>query len=139
MTFGWPCMTFNPSNKLHLVTGPSDKFSWWLCISKHFLTSGWSQMTPAWPLTPVVHYALVRGSSNQIGSHRVFLRQVDLWMTIDLRWGRFENMPTDLRGPSPYHAKFKLNPSNHNEDSAENMLNNSLGCSSPDLSQQILF
>ena len=35
------------------------------------------------------------------GSHRAFLRQIDPWMTFDPRWGRFENMPTNLLGPSP--------------------------------------
>ena len=48
-----------------------------------------------------MHYALVRGVLTKFGSHRAFLRQIDPWMTFDLRWGRFENMPTNLVGPSP--------------------------------------
>ena len=30
------------------------------------LTPGWPQMTPSWPLTPAMHYALVRGPTHQI-------------------------------------------------------------------------
>ena len=37
----------------------------------------------------------------KFGNHRAFLRQIDLWMTFDPRSGRFENMPTNLVGPSP--------------------------------------
>ena len=35
------------------------------------------------------------------GSHRAFLKQIDLWMTFDPRSGRFENKPTNLVGLSP--------------------------------------
>ena len=37
----------------------------------------------------------------KFGCHRALLRQIDPWMTFDPRWGRFENMPTNLVGPSP--------------------------------------
>ena len=37
----------------------------------------------------------------KFGSHRAFLRHIDLWMTFDPRSGRFENVPTNLMGPSP--------------------------------------
>ena len=37
----------------------------------------------------------------KFGSPWAFLRQIDPWMTFDPRWGRFENMPTNLVGPSP--------------------------------------
>ena len=30
------------------------------------LTPGWPLMTPAWPLTPAMHFTLARGSSHQI-------------------------------------------------------------------------
>ena len=48
-----------------------------------------------------MHYTLVRGSSHQIWQPWAFLRQIDPWMTFDPRWGPFENMPTNLVGPSP--------------------------------------
>ena len=40
---------------------------WWineleLELELSNLTPGWPQMTPAWPLTPAMHYTLVRGS-----------------------------------------------------------------------------
>ena len=37
----------------------------------------------------------------KFGSHKAFLRQIDPFMTYDPRWGRFENMPTNLMGLSP--------------------------------------
>ena len=52
-------------------------------------------------MSQAVHYALVMGSSDQIGSHRAFVRQRDLRMTFDLGWSRFENTPTNLVVPSP--------------------------------------
>ena len=103
------------------------------------LTSGWPKLTPAWPLTPVMHYTLFRGSSCQsgshrallsnftsgwpqvtlndlwsqwcitlwsgvlptkFGSHRAFLKQLDLCMTSDLWWGHFETMPSKLGADS---------------------------------------
>ena len=65
------------------------------------LAPTWPQVTPTWPLTPAMHYTLVRGSSHQIWQPWAFLRQIDPWMTFDPRWGPFENMPTNLVGPSP--------------------------------------
>ena len=41
------------------------------------------------------------GVLTKFGSHRAFLRQIDPWMTFDPRWGCFENMSTNLVGPSP--------------------------------------
>ena len=48
--------------------------SWVILLYKHItralgpnnLTSDWPWLTPAWPLIPAMHYALVRGSSYQI-------------------------------------------------------------------------
>ena len=33
--------------------------------------------------------------------HRAFLKQLDLWMTFDLGWGRHKNMLSNLVDPSP--------------------------------------
>ena len=66
------------------------------------LTLGWPLMTPddLWPqqcttLWPGVLFT-------KFGNHRAFLRQIDLWMTFDPRWGRFKNMPTTDKQIDPY-------------------------------------
>ena len=65
----------------------------------------WPLVDPWWPLHdlwPQQCTTLWPGVLfTKFGSHRAFLRQIDLWMTFDPRWGRFENMPTNLVGPSP--------------------------------------
>ena len=49
-------------------------------------------------------------------THWTFLKQLDLWMTFDLWSGRFENMLSNLVGPSPYPlAKFQLHTCKHDE------------------------
>ena len=65
------------------------------------LTPGWPHMTPAWPLTQQCTTLWSGVLLTKFGSPRAFLRQIDPWMTFDPRWGRFENMPTNLVGPSP--------------------------------------
>ena len=45
------------------------------------LTPGWPRMTPAWPLTPAMHYALVRGSSHKIWWPKDVAKQIDPYLT----------------------------------------------------------
>ena len=45
------------------------------------LTPGWPRMTPAWPLTPAMHYALVRGSSHKIWWPKDIAKQIDPYLT----------------------------------------------------------
>ena len=65
LTSADPYMTFDPSKALHFGQG---YFPPYLVAIGHFeaIWPGWSQMTPAWPLTPAMHYTLLRGSSYQI-------------------------------------------------------------------------
>ena len=58
-------------------------------------------MTPTWPLTQQCTTLWSGVLFTKFGSHRVLLRQIDPWMTFDPRFSRFENMPTNLVGPSP--------------------------------------
>ena len=47
-------------------------------------------------------------------------KQFDPWMTFDPRWGRFENMPTNLVGPSPTPMpSFSLMPQSMAKRTAE--------------------
>ena len=62
LTLADPCMTLNPSNASGIL---STKFGGHRAFLSN-LTPGWPQMTPAWSLTPTIHYTLVRGSSHQI-------------------------------------------------------------------------
>ena len=79
------------------------------------LTPGWSQMTPAWPLTQQFTTRWSGVLFTKFGSHRAFLRQIDPRMTFDPRWGRFKN-EHKLCGPIPYpHANFQLNTPKHDE------------------------
>ena len=45
------------------------------------LTPGWPRMTPTWPLTPAMHYALVRGSSHKIWWPKDIAKQIDPYST----------------------------------------------------------
>ena len=45
------------------------------------LTSGWPWLTRAWPLTPAMHYALVRDSSYQFWWPLGISKQFDPWLT----------------------------------------------------------
>ena len=69
----WPL--FDPSWPLHDLWPQQCVTLWSDILTTKFgghraflsnLTPGWPQVTPAWPLTPAMHYALVRGSSHQI-------------------------------------------------------------------------
>ena len=65
LTSCWSRMTPDPALCYILVRVLSIKFD----CHRAFLgypTSGWPWLTPAWPLTPTMHYTLVRGSSSQI-------------------------------------------------------------------------
>ena len=62
---------------------------------------GWPWLTPAWPM---IQECITLGSGIlpiKSGGHRVFVKQLDLWIIFDLWWG-FKNMPTNLgAGPLP--------------------------------------
>ena len=68
-----------------------------------FFWAIWPQLTPANPcmtFDPGIHFTLVGVLPTKFGGQRASLKQLDLWMTFDLWWGSFENMPTKS-GPSP--------------------------------------
>ena len=94
-------MTLDPSNALRFGQG---FFPQNLVAIEHFLAI-WPLVDPRWPLHdlwPQQCTALWSGALlTKFGSHRAFLRQIDPWMTFNPRWGRFQNMPTNLVGPSP--------------------------------------
>ena len=54
------------------------------------LISSWPRMTPAWPLTPAMHYALVRDSSDQMinsGGLRAFVSSLTYgWSRLTPAW-----------------------------------------------------
>ena len=76
-------MTCDPSNALCSGRGfflPN------LVATGHFLAI-WPLVDPSWPLTPEMHYTLVRGSSHQIGSHRAFLSNLTSgWPKLTSAW-----------------------------------------------------
>ena len=94
-------MTFDPNNALCFG---QEFFPPNLVAIEHFLAI-WPLVDPRWllhDLWPQQCTALWSGVLlTKFGSHRAFLRQIDPWMTLNPRWGRFENMPTNLVDPSP--------------------------------------
>ena len=97
----WLHMTFDPSNALHFSQGfflPN------LVVIRHFWAI-WPLVDPDWSLHdfwPQQCSTLLSGVLPiKFGGQRAFLKQLDLWMTFDFWWGRFENIPTYLGGPSP--------------------------------------
>ena len=98
-----PYMTFDPSNALRFGQGffPPN------LVVIVYCSAVWPLVDPRWPLhglRPQQCTTLLSGILlTTFGSHRAFWRQIDPWMTSDPRWGRFENMPTNLVGPSPTH------------------------------------
>ena len=96
LTSGWPQLT-------QCITLWSEVLPFKFGSRKAFLSNlpcGWPRMTPAWPLTPAMHYTLVRGSPKFSG-RRTFLREIDLWMTFDLWWCRFEKLTIPLGHMAP--------------------------------------
>ena len=65
----------------------------------------WPLVDPRWPLHDLPPQQCITLRSGvlptKFGSHRTFLRQIDLWMTFDLWSGRFEKLTTNLGGPYP--------------------------------------
>ena len=65
----------------------------------------WPLTNPRWPLswalTSAMYFTLVKVFFYQFGSHRAFLRNLGLWMTFDLCWGRFENNMLSKNGVYP--------------------------------------
>ena len=89
----WPIMHFTlfwgSFCQIWWPQGISKEFDLWLTLADHDL---WPQQcTALWSGVLLTKF----------GSHRAFLRQIDPWMTFNPRWGRFENMPTNLVDPSP--------------------------------------
>ena len=66
---------------------------------------------------PVIGTTLRSGVlPTKYGGHRTFLKQLDHWMTLDLWWGRFKNMLSNLVGPSPTPMpNIQLDTSKHDE------------------------
>ena len=77
-------MTFDPSNALHSGQGffPPN-----LVAIGHFnfkqIDPTWPQLTPSWPLTPAMHYALSGILPTKFGGHRSFLSN---WPLVDPSW-----------------------------------------------------
>ena len=101
LTLADTCMTFDPSIALHfgqMFILPT------LVAIGHFWTI-WPQVDSAWPLFDlrpqqcITFWSWVL--STKIGGHRTFLKQLDLWMTFDLWSGHFENILSNIVGPSP--------------------------------------
>ena len=94
-------MTFDPSNTLRFdqVFFPPN-----LVAIGHFYAI-WPLLDPRWPLHDFWTQQCTTLWSGvlltKFGSHRAFPRRIDSFMTYDPRWGCFENMPTNLVGPSP--------------------------------------
>ena len=66
LTPTWPLHDLWPQQCITLWSGTlATKFGGHRAFLSN-LTPGWPWMTPAWPLTPAMHYALVRCSSHQI-------------------------------------------------------------------------
>ena len=97
----WPL--FDPSWPLHDLWPQQCIMLWSGILGGHRafpsnLTSGWP-LHDLWPQQCTTLWLGVL--LTKFGSHRVFLKQIDPWMTFDRRWGRFRTMPTNLVGPSP--------------------------------------
>ena len=103
LTPTWPQLTptwpLTPAMLYALVRDSSHQFVGHRAFPSN-LTPGWHQMTlhDLWPKQCKTLWP--KALLTKFGSHRAFLRQIDSWMTFDPRWGRFENMPTNLVGPS---------------------------------------
>ena len=66
LTPGWPLHDLWPRQCIALWSGVLlTKFGGQRALLSK-LTPTWPQLTPAWPSTPAMHYALIRGSSHQI-------------------------------------------------------------------------
>ena len=73
----WPVQDLWPHQCFTLWSGIlSTKFGGHLAFLRN-LTSAGPQLTPTWPLTPAMHYALVRGSSHQIWWPKGIVKQID--------------------------------------------------------------
>ena len=96
-----PCMTFDATNALH----PGQGFFLPNLVAIGHSWAIWPLVDPALPLRdprPQQCITLLsRVFPTKFGSHRAFLRQIDLWMTFDLWSGRFEKLTTNLGGPCP--------------------------------------
>ena len=77
----WPLHDLWPQQWVTRWSGVlSTKFGGHTAFLSH-LTSGWPQLTPAWHLTPAMHYALVRGSSHQMWWPQGIAKQIDSYLT----------------------------------------------------------
>ena len=66
LTPTWPLHEIRPQQCITLWSGVlPTKFGGHRALLRK-LTPTWPQLTPTWPLTPAMHYTLVRGSSHQI-------------------------------------------------------------------------
>ena len=65
----------------------------WPCVD-----SGWP-LHDLWPQQCIILWSGV--PLTKFGSHRAFLKQLDLWMTFNLWWGHFKNTFLSLKGLSP--------------------------------------
>ena len=100
LTLADPFMTFKPSNVLHFGQPLSTKFAGHGAFLSN-LTSSSPQLNPMWPLTQQWATLWSEVLPNKFGTHRTFLRQLDLWMTFDLWWGHFKIWFFNLGGLPP--------------------------------------
>ena len=84
---GWPLHDLWPQQCITLWSGvlPTKFDGLRTLLSK--LIPTWPQLTPTWPLTPIMHYALVRGSSTKFGGHRALLSNLTpTWPQLTPTW-----------------------------------------------------
>ena len=78
----WPLHDLWPHRCIALWSGVlSAKFGGHRAFLRN-VTSGWPQLTPAWPLTPAISYTLISGSSYQIWWQYNISNKFDHWLTL---------------------------------------------------------
>ena len=86
LTSGWPLHDLWPQQWVTLWSGVlPTKLGGNTAFLMH-LTSGWPRLTSAWPLTPTMHYTLVRVLHIKFGDHRALLSKLINWSLLDPSW-----------------------------------------------------
>ena len=90
---------FDPSNVLHSSQG----FFQTNLVDLGYSYTIWPVVYPRWPLHDLWPLCSCEGFfwPNLVARHRAFVRQLDLWMSFDLWWDRFETMLSNLEGLPP--------------------------------------
>ena len=85
LTLPDPFMTFDPSNALRFGQGffPPNLVATGISMQ---LTPGWPQLTPAWHLTPAMHYTLVRVLTKFGGYRGLLSKLTPTWPQLTPTW-----------------------------------------------------